>query len=63
MVSKRPERGLEASWKRWERVLEASCDVYMEVFSVFKEILQSVLILNRFSFVYEIRLESFFKGA
>ena len=61
-VSKRLERGLEASWKRRERVLEASWDVYMEFFPVFKEILQSVLILNRFSFVYETRLESFFKG-
>ena len=62
-VSKRLERGLEASWKRRELVLDVSRDVYMEFFPVFKEILQSVLILNGFSFVYETRLESFFKGA
>ena len=54
---------LEASWKRRESVLEASWGVYMMFFPVFKKILQSVLILNRFSFVYEARLESFFIGA
>ena len=35
-VSKRLGRGLEASWKRRESVLEASWGVYMEFFPICK---------------------------
>ena len=47
-VSKRLGRGLEASWKRQESVLETSWSVCMDFFPVFEEILQSLLISNRF---------------
>ena len=62
-VSGRVGSGLEASWKRRESILEASWGVYKEFFLVFKAILQSLIIWNRFSFVYETKLESFLKAA
>ena len=62
-VSRRVGSGLEASWKRRESILEASWGVYKEFFLVFKAILQSLVILNRFSLLYETKLDSFLKGA
>ena len=62
-VSRRVGSGLEASWKRPESILEAFWGVYKEFFLVFKAILQSLIIWNKFSFVYETKLESFLKAA
>ena len=63
MVSRRVGSGLEASWKRRESISEASWCVYKEFALVFKVMLQSLVIFNRFSLVYETKLESFLKGA
>ena len=62
-VSRRVGSGLEVYWKRRESILEASWGVYKDFLLVFMAILQSLVIFNRFSLLYETKLESFLKGA